>query len=469
MKHWYVFLAMLFVAGAAVGEERPPNVVLVFIDDMGWGDFSCFGNTEASTPHIDQMAEEGIRFHHFYVNSPICSPSRVAISTGQYPQRWGISSYLAFRKSNQKRGMANWLDPSAPMLARFLQKSGYATGHFGKWHMGGQRDVTDAPKISEYGFDESLTNFEGMDDKLLPLTQEPLQGGGIKEGKMWASAERLGTPFQWKLRCEVTGGYVERAISFIDEATKQGKPFYVNLWPDDVHTKLFPSVKNWRDTKRGLYCAVLEEMDTQLAPLFARIKQDPKLIANTIVLICSDNGPDAGCGSAGPLKGLKATLYEGGIRSPLVVWAPGLMPKGTSGSVNRESIMCALDLVPSILELTGTKPADDIEFDGIAMAETLIGKSNQSRERPIFFRRPPDRKDFRSMKKLPDFAMRNGKWKLMCDYDGGRALLFDLQKDESESNNIANQHPDLVQEMTKALMDWNASLPKDAGDPAFSK
>ena len=140
---------------------------------MGWGDFSCFGNEAANTPHIDRLAKEGIRFDQFYVNSPICSPSRVAISTGQYPQRWKITSYLSTRDHNNKRGMAQWLDPKAPILARSLNKAGYATGHFGKWHMGGQRNVADAPPISDYGFDESLTNFEGMGPKLLPLTLKP--------------------------------------------------------------------------------------------------------------------------------------------------------------------------------------------------------------------------------------------------------------------------------------------------------
>ena len=152
--------------------QKHPNIILIFIDDMGWSDFSSFGNTDAQTPNFDQMASEGISFEQFYVNSPICSPSRVAISTGTYPQRWNITSYLDNRNQNQKRGMANWLDPSAPMLARNLQQAGYATGHFGKWHMGGQRDVTEAPSIREYGFDQSLTNFEGMGAKLLPLTKD---------------------------------------------------------------------------------------------------------------------------------------------------------------------------------------------------------------------------------------------------------------------------------------------------------
>ena len=202
---------------ATVDAAEKPNVILVFIDDMGWADLSCFGNRDAETPHIDRLASEGIAFEQFYVNSPICSPSRVAISTGQYPQRWRITSYLARRQANQRRGIAHWLDPKAPLLARTLQRAGYATGHFGKWHMGGQRDVANAPPITDYGFDQSLTNFEGMGAKLLPLTLKP---GQKKPGRIWADAERLGKPVTWMQRSKITGGFVDAAIPFIDRAVQ---------------------------------------------------------------------------------------------------------------------------------------------------------------------------------------------------------------------------------------------------------
>ena len=153
-----------------------PNVIVIFIDDMGYSDFSCFGG-QVETQHIDRLAAEGIKFTNFYVNSPICSPSRVALTTGQYPHRWRITSYLNNRRDNKRRGMAQWLDPDAPTLARQLKGAGYSTGHFGKWHMGGQRDVVEAPTISNYGFDQSLTNFEGMGPKLLPLTLKPNPNG----------------------------------------------------------------------------------------------------------------------------------------------------------------------------------------------------------------------------------------------------------------------------------------------------
>ncbi|WP_366918990.1 sulfatase-like hydrolase/transferase [uncultured Gimesia sp.] len=446
--------------------ERP-NIILVFIDDMGWGDFSCFGNTEAATPNIDRLAKEGISFHQFYVNSPICSPSRVAISTGQYPQRHRITSYLADRKKNEKRGVANWLDPATPMLARYLQKSGYATAHCGKWHMGGQRDVDNAPAITSYGFDASLTNFEGMGAKLLPLTETPTKNGDVKKGRIWENATRLGTPIEWMLRSKITGGFADKAIEFVDQAQAKKQPFYINVWPDDVHTPLFPSLGRWTDTRRGLYLAVLEEMDQQLSNLFNRIRNDTTLHDNTLILICSDNGPEQNAGSAGPFTGLKATLFEGGIRSPLIAWGPGLIADSLQGTINKSSVFSAIDLVPSLLHLCGVSAPKDAHFDGENIADTLVGKSKDSRSAPLFFRRPPDRKNFRSYKNLPDLAVREGKWKLLCDYDGKRPRLHNLETDPTESKNLTDQQLELTKRLIAAILQWNATMPADAGDPDY--
>ncbi len=442
---------VLLVSCARGPGSGPPNIILVFIDDMGWADWSCFGNEDASTPNIDQMAAEGIAFEQFYVNSPICSPSRVAISTGQYPQRWGITSYLAHRDMNKQRGMENWLDPEAPMLAQSLKGAGYMTGHFGKWHMGGQRDVTGAPPITEYGFKESLTNFEGMGPKLLPLTMEP---GWEEPGKIWAEAEILGGPVTWMQRSTITGGFVEEALKFIEKAVAVRKPFYINVWPDDVHSPFFPPVEKWGETKRELYLAVLEEMDRQLAPLFNHIRNHEDLRDNTLVLICSDNGPELGAGQAAGLKGYKTHLYEGGIRSPLIVWGPGLMSEDVAGTRNKTSVFAAIDLVPSLLRLTGAKHPADIIFDGEDLLGTILGRSEASRTAPIFFSRPPDRKNFYGFENLPDLAVRDGQWKLLCDYDGGRSQLYNLNNDPGESMNMAEEIPGIKEELTQKALDW---------------
>lgn len=456
MKPIIFFIATILICSNATAKK--PNYILVFIDDMGWGDFSCFGNEHAKTPHIDRLAKEGIRFEQFYVNSPICSPSRTAISTGQYPQRWRITSYLSRRKHNQERGMAQWLDPKAPMLARILQHNGYSTGHFGKWHMGGQRDVDDAPAITEYGFDASLTNFEGMGPKLLPLTLKPNQK---EPGRIWSDAERLGDGFRWTLRSKITEGFVDEAIPFMKESVKNNKPFYINLWPDDVHAPFWPPTDKWGGSKRELYLSVLQEMDRQLGKLFNYIKNIPELKKNTLVMVCSDNGPEKGAGVAGPFRGYKTHLYEGGIRSSLVVWGPGLLNK--TGYVNDQSVFSAIDLVPTLLEMSELPVPQGVSFDGEALSDVLIGKTDESRIAPLYFRRPPDRDSFYGDNDLPDLGMRQGKWKLLCEFDGSDSELYDLENDLSESKNLAGQNTDILKKMKNQLMAWNQSMPADNG------
>lgn len=449
-------------AASSPQSSRRPNIVVVFIDDMGWADLSCFGNKEVATENIDRLARAGLRFEQFYVNSPICSPSRVALSTGQYPQRWRITSFLENRANNEKRGMAQWLDPKAPMLARMLQQAGYATGHFGKWHMGGQRDVGDAPLIPEYGFDESLTNFEGLGPRVLPLCDAE---DGKPPARYALGSDKLGHgPITWQDRAHVTQSYVTAAVNFIDKARTAQKPFYVNLWPDDVHSPFFPPPGRRGDgKKRTLYTSVLKAMDEQLGVLFDKIAQDKTLRNNTLILLCSDNGPEPGAGSAGPYRGAKGTLYEGGIRSPLIVWGPGLIAPEQAGTVNRTSFLAAIDLAPSLLEIAGVTPPQDSTFDGQALSAVLLGRVQNSRTAPLFFRRPPDRPGPAGKGNLPDLAVREGTWKLLCEYDGARPQLYDLSTDPAEANNLAQQHPDIVRRLTAAVTQWHQSLPPDNG------
>jgi len=459
-----VSVALCLLVPTALAEAAParPNFIVVFIDDMGWGDPSCFGNRDARTPALDRMAAEGLRFTQFYVNAPICSPSRCALTTGQYPQRWRIGSYLDARAINDRRGIAQWLDPRAPSLARMLQGGGYATGHFGKWHLGGQRDVDDAPPITAYGFDQSLTNFEGMGPKLLPLTLRP---GQKEPERIWAAAERLGGPFTWMQRSQITGGFADAAADFIDRAVAAGKPFYVNLWPDDVHSPFWPPVDKWGPTKRQMYNAVLENMDAQLGKFFDRIRNTPALRDNTLILICSDNGPEPGAGSPGPFRGSKTALYEAGVRSPLIAWGPGLLEAKARGTTNETSVFAAFDLPPSLLAIAGVALPEGITFDGENLGPVLLGRSTASRAAPIFWRRPPDRKTAgpNLPQRLPDLALRAGNWKLLCEYDGSGPQLYDLASDGGETNNVAAKHPDVVARLTQTLVAWHRGLPPDNG------
>ena len=295
-----------------------------------------------------------------------------------------------------------------------------------------------------------------MGAKLLPLTKRP----GGKVGKIWGGATILGEPVIWMQRSEITTGFIDAALPFMDKAQADGKPFYINLWPDDVHSPFWPPLDKWGNDKRELYLGVLEAMDEQFGKLFNYVRDNDKLRNNTLILVCSDNGCEKGAGQAGPLKGYKTHLYEGGIRSSLVAWGPGLMPKNARGTRNKGSLFSAIDIAPSLLKLTGARAPTNTDYDGEDVLDTILGKSQASRKAPIFYGRPPDRKNFYGFNNLPDLAMRSGKWKLLCDFDGGRPELFDIPADPGESKNLAAQHPELVDGMKKKVLAWYARMSK---------
>ncbi len=421
-----------------------PNVLFVLIDDMGYGDLSCFGCKRVQTPQIDKLANEGIRFTQFYVNAPICSPSRVALMTGQYPLRWRITSYLATRQEDHDRGIADWLSPDAPMLARYLHDAGYYTAHVGKWHMGGQRDVGDAPLITKYGFDTSLTSFEGLGERVLPIFDpEPGKKEFVHEPTKM-SADLGGGPIHWVERHKVTETYVDRAIKEIDSAEKQNKPFYVNLWPDDVHSPVqAPPALRGDNSPTANYLGVTTEMDRQFGRIFDRVRSDTKLRDNTIIIVASDNGPEGGLGTTGGLRGSKGMLWEGGIREPLIVWSPSRIAKDQAGSTNETTVIAGMDLSPTVLALTGVKEPANAKPDGVDMSDAFIGRSAPQRSTPIMWVRPPDRPGPHNG--WPDLAIRDGNWKLLVFRDGSRAELFDLSTDVAEKHNLAKDHPDIVQ------------------------
>jgi uncharacterized sulfatase len=449
-------LLALFLAPVTLLAAQRPNFLFVLIDDMGYADLSCYGQKAIETPNIDRMAKEGIRFTQFYVNSPICSPSRTALMTGQFPARWRITSYLASRAENKARGIVNWLDPKATTVARLLHDSGYATGHFGKWHMGGQRDVGEAPLITEYGFDKSVTQFEGLGDRILPLNDN-FDG---KPAKQYAlGSDKLGRgEITWMDRSKVTSGFVERALQFIRQSERDGKPFYVDVWPDDVHSPFFPPKALRGDaTKKQLYLGVVRAMDEQLAPLFDAIRNDPTLRTNTLIIIASDNGPEPGAGSAGVFRGHKGNLYEGGVREPFITWGPGLLAAKAIGTVNEKTVIAGVDLLPSLVELASLQ-LGDARLDGQDLSASILGTKQQKRTKPLFWNRPPDRPGEKG-EKWPDLSVRDGDYKLLLMEDGSGVQLYDLAKDPAETRNLASQKPEVVQRLTKGLLDWRKSLP----------
>jgi uncharacterized sulfatase len=466
-KKLFLFVVVSLLLTAFTGSSRAadeaaskPNILFMLIDDMGYTDFSCYGGTRTQTTNIDQLAREGVRFTQFYVGAPICSPSRVAFTTGQTPNRWHITSYLETRKADKERGMVDWLDLKAPTLARTLHDNGYYTAHVGKWHMGGARDCDDAPLITEYGFDTSLTSFEGLGERIHPLFD-----GKQRPGPWVPNAKTGHGKVSYVERYKETETFVDRALKEMDNAQKAGKPFYINLWPDDVHSPcLAPPHMRGDGKPASNYTGVLKELDNQFGRVFEHIRSDPKLRDNTIILIASDNGPERGMGVSGDLRGSKGLLYEGGIRLPLIVWSSRIA-KSAVGSTNSTTVVTAMDVAPSIVSILGIQ--SNAKYDGIDMSEAMLGKSTADRTKPVMWVRPPDRPGPNGS--LPDLAIRDGKWKLLVKRDGSRAELFDIVADPNESNNLADREPALARKMSEQVIAWDKSIPQKLPKPKSEK
>ncbi len=447
-------------AAATDDASRPPlNVVFVLIDDLGYGDLSCTGNEDVRTEHIDRLASEGTRFTQFYVASPICSPSRVGLTTGQYPARHLIHSFLATRKRNRERGMRDFLDPRAPCIARAFRSAGYQTAHFGKWHMGGGRDVGDAPLPQLYGFDESLVSFEGLGDRVLPP-------GGARR-----SAELGRGRIQHAEKHELTRIYVDRSIDFITRHRE--RPFYVHLWLNDVHDAHRPRPDTLAKYERFAanpfvqkFYAVLDEMDRQIGRLVEAI-DSMDLAERTLILVTGDNGPTAwpsytrkgfdAPGSTAGFRGRKWSLYEGGIRMPLIARCRGLVP---AGRVNETTVLTAVDLFPTLCALADVE-RPDAAFDGEDLGAAFRGETPR-RTRPIFWEYGRDDtylKPALEHDRSPNLALREGDWKLLINADGSRLELYDLASDRRESTNLAKTHERLAKELADKLLAWRRSLP----------
>ena len=448
-------------ASPAAGPNQP-NLVFIFIDDLGFADLSCTGNTQVKTPVIDRLAAEGTLFKQFYVASPICSPSRVGVTTGQYPARHLINSFLNMRKRNRERGMRDFLDPKAPCIARAFQEAGYATAHYGKWHMGGGRDVGDAPLPTEYGFDDSLVCFEGLGPRVL-FGRAGLRSHSAKLGR---------GPIQFAPKHKLSRMYVDKSISFLKK--NKEKPVYLHLWLNDVHDAHNPApgeqVKYAEATENAFeqkFFAVLVEMDRQIGRLVEAVKAEGQE-ERTILVLTGDNGPtawkrqyyDKGIdppGDTGPYRGRKWSLYEGGIRQPLIVKWPGKVP---AGRVDEDTILAAVDFFPTFTSLAGVK-APEVEFDGIDAKEAYLGRPLE-RKKAIFWeygRDPSYLKPGLENDQSPNLAMRNGKWKCLINADGTDLQLYDFSKAQDEEKNVAQESPEVAEKMSKQLLDWRKSLP----------
>lgn len=455
-----ILLIVALTLGAPVApaaETRRPNVILILTDDQGWGDAHFAGHPYVKTPNLDRLAGQGTWFRQFYVAATVCSPSRCGFLTSHFPARHQIHGHFADHGLNASRQMPDWLDPKTPTVAGLLREAGYATGHFGKWHLGGGEG---APTPEAYGFDDVRAMVCRN-----PAWTEPAK-------TFWARS---------------TGLIVDEAIRFI-RANRQ-RPFYANVWTLLPHAPLNPTPEQlqvyrslepraddpafgpWmrkylgeaRDLRSQMqvFCASLTDLDTQIGRLLQTL-DDLELADNTIVLFSSDNGPEdyrignaanAGVGSAGPLRARKRSMYEGGVRTFGVLRWPGRV---AAGRRDETSVIGAVDWLPTICKLAGVAVPEGLRPDGEDVSDIWLGRP-RPRCKPLYwewlFRVWGD--DYHP----PMLAVRDGQWKLFVQHDGSAAELYDIPRDSGEDRNLAAKHPEVVRELKAKVLAWQRSLP----------
>ncbi|BCX46957.1 N-acetylgalactosamine-6-sulfatase [Haloferula helveola] len=436
------YLACLHLAAAA---ERP-NVVLLMADDLGWGDVGFNGGKIIETPSLDAMAESGMVFERFYSAAPVCSPTRGSCLTGRHPFRYGV--YFA------NKGHLRAPEITLPEL---LGKLGYATGHFGKWHLGtlsaefSGKGKGRAPEKNHMtpgmaGFDQwfsteySVATWDPYDPK-------NKHGGGEYDTRrlFWHNGENVTEPQKGDSARIV----MDRAVPFIEKAVKAEKPFFTVIW---FHAPHSPVVGGPEYRKRYAehpvpnqhYYACVTAMDEQIGRLRKTLR-DLGVADNTLVTFCSDNGParqgDAEhVGSPGPFRGFKTTLWEGGVRVPAVIEWPGKIEAGS----RTKSTAVTSDYLPTLLDIVDLPVPEDRPIDGISLLSVFEG-NDAPRSEPIGFQSSRQR------------VWMDGDLKLITTNDGKKWELYDLGKDPSEKTDIAAEHPEKVKAMTEALDDWRAS------------
>ncbi len=452
-----------------------PNVVLILVDDLGWMDLSCQGSQYYETPNVDRLAREGMRFTDAYAACAVCSPTRAAIQTGRYPARLGVTDWIRARfqggkipadKKNPAKYVGSprqkllcppnpfWMELDEVTIAEMLKPAGYTTCHIGKWHLGADDWYPD-----RQGYDLNIGGCDfGQPPSYFDPYSKPKQGGiptlaPRKEGEYLTDREG------------------EEAEKFIRDHAD--KPFFLNYAPYAVHTPIQArkdlqehyEAKPRTNQKNAAYAAMVHSMDAAVGRILKTL-DDLKLAKNTLVIFTSDNGgldnKDNPTDNA-PLRAGKGTPYEGGIRVPLIVRWPGRV---TAGSVTRQTAI-SVDCLPTILEAVGLPLPTGREIDGISLFPVLRGSGRKQLERESLFWHFPHYRG----SVVPYSIIRNGPWKLIKRHDGTGYELFNLQKDPSETTNLSDQVPRIVNalnnELEHHLKEIGARMPRP--NPAYKK
>ena len=424
---------------AALAEEaagqRPPNFIFLLADDLGYADLGCYGSDKIATPNLDRMAAEGIRFNDFYTGEPVCTPTRAALMTGCYPKRVGLHRHVLFPTS--KTG----LNPSEITVARLLKDQGYATMCIGKWHLGHHPEFLP----TRHGFDA----YYGIPYSNDMPTPTPDGGKGVV---LLRDEKVIEHPTD---QATLTERYTAEAVKFIK--ANRNRPFFLYLPHTFPHEPLHVSERFKGKSKGGLYGDVVECIDWSCGEILAAIQQ-AGIDEQTLVIFTSDNGP-AGH-PAPPLRGGKGSTWEGGMRVPFIARWPGKVPAGAA-CAEQASVM---DILPTFAALAGARLPTDRAIDGKDIWPLVSGRSGARSPHEAFFY-------YSAYGDLS--AVRSGQWKLHIKAPASRAstrekeaaplpALYDLSVDVGEQTNVAADHPDVVERLTKMAAEFDAQLTKDA-------
>ncbi|MEM7371822.1 MAG: sulfatase [Bacteroidota bacterium] len=440
--------------------SSPPNIVFILVDDLGWTDLSCYGSSFYLTPQLDRFAKEGMRFTNAYASCPVCSPTRASIMTGKYPTRLNITDWIPGHDPDNRRLLGpqdlNELPLSELTLAEAFAEQGYTTFFAGKWHLGSEGFYPE-----DQGFDIN-------------------KGGHHKGSPPGGYYSPYKNP---RLSNGPEGEYLpdrltDESIAFI--RANQDEPFFLFLSYYTVHTPIQPSKRHLeRFQKRadesfppheiqrvkehdGMtrtnqihpeYASMVYAMDENVGRLLTTLKETG-LAENTIIVFTSDNGglstfPEKRLAptSVLPLRGGKGWCYEGGIRVPLIIKAPGITQAGSESEVP----VISTDFYPTLLDLAGLGEKPEQHQDGLNLRSVLRGKTELDRE-ALYWHYP----HYHGSTWTPGAAIRMGKWKLITWYDWEKTELYNLDQDLGERNNLADQYPEKVAELSQKLADWQA-------------
>ncbi len=402
------------------GNVSRPNIILINCDDLGYGDVGCYGATDIATPNLDRMAREGMRFTSFYAGAPVCSPSRAALLTGRYAIRSGISRVLFPRDDI---GISN----DDTTVAELLKKQGYATACIGKWHLGHLPQF----RPTRHGFDY----YYGI---LYSNDMGPPKDG-YRDVALMRGDEEIERP---AVQDTLTRRYTEETIKFIRE--HKGEPFFVYLPHTMPHKPIYASEAFKGRSNRGLYGDVIQELDWSVGQIIDAVHEEG-LDDNTLIMFTSDNGPYAD-GSAGPLRGGKANVFEGGLRVPLIARWPGRIPAGSE--CTQPASM--LDMLPSLVALVGGSVPADLEPDGRDIT-SMFANGDQMPDYEFYYFRTEAIQ-----------AIRVGPWKLhvgRSDQTLEEPELYNLEEDIGEENDVAKAHPDIVSDLRARIDEFRKGLP----------